>query len=788
MSTLSNDTPVDTASKRRNWFARTWQSLKPDRSARRGAYWAAFVTVIWAAVTGALNIKSGFGLATDFLFAFLVVALGIPLVALIVALLLTILRRLPRLLSGYFVGAFLAIWLIWRSPYGFWTSALLLIVETALGAALATIFSGSLRHASRAKKVVTFAIAALALAANVEIFGFFHTDGVDEALIEVEKETGPLPPMLNAANPSEAGPYAVKTLLYGRGDDLRRPEYGSSVALRTRTFDASKFFKDFKGWQAYLRRIYWGFGMDRLPLNGRVWYPGGPGRFPLVLIVHGNHGMSQFSDPGYAYLGKLMASRGFIFVSIDENFLNSGLYHDPPKQQVVRGLLLLEHLKTWHEWNEAQSNPFYRKIDMENVALMGHSRGGEAVATAVLFNRLTHYPDDATIPFHYGFPIKAIVAIAPVDGQYRPAGQWRQIQDVNYFTIHGSNDGDVSSFQGSRQWDHLTFSGRGNYFKSELYIYRANHGQFNTVWGRTDRGAPGSWFLNLRSLLSGDDQRKIAKVYFSAFLEATLHDRHEYLPIFQDYRTVRDWVPHTLYANRFLDSSNHVVSNFNEDADVTTTTVAGGHIEANHFTLWKEDRIPYRNGDRDYNGVFLGWNRTAAKGAKIPPPAIFNVNLPPTLASAWNLDGNSLLTMSVAITDETAPLPGSKNNGKKASKTKNEKPAVTDFSIALESRNGAVVKLLVSQFNRLLPPLKVRLTKLEYLDTWIYKKPSEPVFQSVSAPLAAFVQQNPHLDLSQLKAIHLEFDRTPSRVIIVSAIGFSKVNVEKAEMVSSLRH
>jgi dienelactone hydrolase len=561
------------------WIANLWRDIKPGPEARKGALWAAIATVIWAAIIGGINLKSGFGIGVDLLFAFVIAALGIPLVAAIFVLLLAILRRLPRWTSGVLVGALMFIALLFFGSFGLSVAAILLFIEASLGATVATLLAADFPRLNVKKKVATVSVCVLAIAANIGIFMFLHNDGVNEKLIEVQQNT-PAPAALNAPNPADRGSYIVRHLIYGAGTDIRRPEFGKSIALRTSTVDASAFFKDFEGWKASLRKRYWGFGMDKLPLNGRVWYPAGAGPFPLVLMVHGNHTMSEFSDPGYAYLGELLASRGFIFVSLDENFLNSGLFHEPPKQQSVRGWLLLEHLKVWQKWNQAAGNPFYGKVDWNNIALMGHSRGGEAAATAALFNKLAYYPDDATITFHYGFPIKAIVAIAPADGQYKPAGQWRTIEDVNYFTIQGANDSDVSSFMGSRQWDHIRFTGAPNFFKSELYIYRANHGQFNTVWGRTDAGAPMNWFLNLHPLLTGEDQRRIAKIYISAFLEATLHSRREYVPLFQDYRRVRNLLPRTLYINRYQDSTDHVIANFNEDADVTTTTSPGGHITA----------------------------------------------------------------------------------------------------------------------------------------------------------------------------------------------------------------
>ena len=159
----------------------------------------------------------------------------------------------------------------------------------------------------------------------------------------------------------------------------------------------------------------------------------------------------------------------------------------------------------------------------------------------------------------------------------------------------------------------MKFTRPGPWFKAEIYAYRANHGQFNTVWGRTDAGEPLSWLLNLKPLMPGEEQRRISKTYISAFLEATLHDRREYLPLFEDWRVGREWLPDTLYVNRYQDASFVPLASFSEDADLTTTTAAGGSIAGENLSVWREGRIPWREGDRDYNGVFLGWKR--AKGA-----------------------------------------------------------------------------------------------------------------------------------------------------------------------------
>lgn len=762
--------------KTKEWWIRNWLAIRPGPEARRGAVWGTLAAAAATVVIGGLYLRTGFGYAFDFAFAILFAALCIPLTTLAVVLLLTIARKLPRWATGWIIGSCAVVMMLWGPPeLGVPMAVEVGLIEGILGATIATFLAGGFGQAALRKRILVSFLFVLGVAGNVYIVWLFAHAGSMDKIIAWKPPSESMPAKLTVENPAEKGTYRVQKLFYGAGNDIRRPEYGAGVAIKTRTADASDFFKDFKGWKRWARKKYWGFDVDKLPLNARVWYPEGAGPFPLALIVHGNHNLADFSDPGYAYLGELLASRGFILASVDENFLNGGLFHDPPLKpgSAVRGWLLLEHLKLWKEWNQAEGNPFHGKVDLSRIALMGHSRGGEAAATAAAFNRMKYYPEDANIKFDYGFAIKAVVAIAPADGQYKPAEQDRWIQDVSYLTLQGAYDADVSSFMGSRQWDHVKYTQPGPWFKAEIYAYRANHGQFNTVWGRADVGEPLSWLLNLKPLMPDEEQRRISKTYISAFLEATLHDRREYLPLFEDWRVGRAWLPDTLYMNRYQDASYLPLASFSEDADLTTTTAPGGNIAGENLSAWHEGRIPWRHGDRDYNGVFLGWNR--AKGA---PAATYTITLPGGAAARWQLGAGSTIELSVAAMDEDAPLPGKKKEEekKKEDKSKKKERESPDFTIELATSDGATASVPVSRFIAIPPPFKERFTKLAMMDEKGYEKDWEPVFQTVRVPLGDFQTSGgaTRFDPGKLSAVRLKFDRTAMSVICISGIGFGK--------------
>lgn len=645
---------------------------------------------------------------------------------------------------------------------------------------------------------------------SVVIAGCLIAAGCSQALSLMKDDSAEIlsRQTITAPNPAQPGPHQVKTLLYGSGTDKQRVEFRTDVAIKTKTVDVSPF-ASVTGDAAKIRQTFWGFDLKKAPINGRVWYPDGPGPWPLTLIVHGNHNYREFSDPGYAYLGELLASRGFITVSVDENFIN-GL----SAENDGRAWLLLKHLEVWKTFNETADGPFFGRVDMGNIALMGHSRGGEAAATAAAFNKLKYYPDDFKQEFKFNFAIKSVVAIAPVDGQYKPSSVFTPLENVNYLIIHGSHDGDVSTAVGARQYERLQFTDGEPWFKSMVFMYRANHGQWNTVWNNKDSGPRSGRTLDLRTLVDGEAQRQMAKVYISAFLEATLHQKRDYVPMFRDHRTAGAWLPKTMYTTKFQENGFRALASFDRDVDLTTGSADGVVLTGEHLSAWKEEAVPFRGrgGDtQNHNAVTIGWNNRfpldpkddkakapAAPDAKGPPapPASFSVSVPDGLRSTWGVSERTAVYVSLAATntkpgpralpkdpnkkeeDETpcAKKPALKPPPKpKAPKKPKEKPDQTpiDLTVELVDTAGHVARLPLSRFGIARRPLDSKIYRRAGRDAQRFTNIFELIPQTFVMPIADFLAGSPEFDPRQLATIRLLFDRTEAGTIMLEHVGLS---------------
>ncbi|CAF1005553.1 unnamed protein product [Rotaria magnacalcarata] len=121
-------------------------------------------------------------------------------------------------------------------------------------------------------------------------------------------------------DPSLNGNYSYSFVTYGSGYD-ERIDYGIKASIKTPTIDLSSIIKI----SSFNKKTF-EYNESTLPFNSRIWYPtNNSGPYPIVLMVHGNHICTESSEIGYEYLGKMLASQGFIAVSIDENVLNDAL-------------------------------------------------------------------------------------------------------------------------------------------------------------------------------------------------------------------------------------------------------------------------------------------------------------------------------------------------------------------------------------------------------------------------------------------------------------------------------
>ena len=581
---------------------------------------------------------------------------------------------------------------------------------------------------------------------------------------------------LPLANPGLPGDFQVSTLTYGSGEDLRRAEYGEDVTLVSRRVDGSKLIDNWEGITGWLRTSYWGFDASELPLQARVWYPEGDGPFPLVLVVHGNHGMEDFSDPGYDYLGELFASRGIILASVDENYINSSFssFISPIAQRPglreendARGWLLLEHLALFRDWNRESGHFFEDKIDLDRLALIGHSRGGEAVGVAAAFNSLSRYPDDASLEFDYNFNLRGVIAIAPVYGQYEPRERPTPITDVNYFTIHGDMDGDVQSFEGAAQYSRVGFSGEQYNFRSSLYVVGANHGQFNTTWENMDTGPLSSWALDLGRIMPPEQQRDVARVYFSAFMEVVLWDRTQYLPLFKDARYGKDWLPNTFFINDFSDSRERVIVDFENDLELVTLD-DGGRVSTTNLTRWHEQGNDLKYDELDTYSVVVAWDDEVEFETDQNPAISFELNQP---VAAETL----ILTLS-AIDTPTKPTgwendDEAEDSGNSSSSTEDETGsednAPLNWTIELGDSAGNVARLPLSHDSELYPLVRAIPRRAGFLDS---TAPTEILFRRFEFPLSAFGDGSGSFDSTALSQIRFVFDDSPKGAIILDNI------------------
>ena len=255
------------------------------------------------------------------------------------------------------------------------------------------------------------------------------------------------------------------------------------------------------------------------PLRGSVTYPASGENWPVVVFLHGRHatcvdrkgenfiplpGEDNPNCPdriggngkpverwirsydGYRYLADRLASQGYLVISADANKIASYEYASARAGIRARYQLVGATLDLARRWGagseelvpEEKGLPAITdlagRMDLGHIALMGHSRGGDAVNQFIAFNQKR-----STV-----YPLDGVVAIGPTDNS--AANPFRN-GGTNLAEILPACDGDVFDLQGGHVFERVKNSLRGrNASKYQWLVGGTNHNWFNTIWKEDD--------------------------------------------------------------------------------------------------------------------------------------------------------------------------------------------------------------------------------------------------------------------------------------------------------------
>ncbi len=512
---------------------------------------------------------------------------------------------------------------------------------------------------------------------------------------------------------------------------------------------------------------------------------GGP--FPLLVFLHGRHatcfvGGAAFlqwpcpppresipSFQGYDYLAEILASRGYIVLSISANGINARDNQVIDLGMLARAQLIQHHLELWKTFNSTGGAPFgtqfVGKVNLNNIGTMGHSRGGEGVVRHFVFNASLGSP----------FGIRAVLPLAPVDFS-RPV-----INNVPLEVVLPYCDGDVSNLQGVHFFD----DARNNVAsdtapKHTILVMGANHNFFNTIWTPElfPAGTADDWLAFVTDgsedqqcgrkqqsqRLSPEEQRGTLLAYATAFFRNYIGGETQFFPFLQGDAppppsAMTDQIHVSYHAaaaarrdvNRLLTAANLTTNTLGgaaAETGITPYDLCGGEVPEPRFCLIGQpnSRQPHTSPSaraqtkRGLSQLRAGWSDTAASYHNDLPAGQRDVSgftaVQFRASVNFNDSRNSIgvpQNLSVTLTDGTGH---------------SSTVRVSDFSTALFFPPGGKFGAAV-----VVPPFPVPKV---FLNT-------------VRIPLTAFTGVN----LTHIRSVEFRFDQSAPGALLISDLAFA---------------
>ncbi len=517
----------------------------------------------------------------------------------------------------------------------------------------------------------------------------------------------------------------------------------------------------------------------QVELRASIHYPTAlTGPYPVIVLLHGRHatcfkGGTQLlqwpcttngslpipSFQGYDYVSEVLASNGYVVVSVSANGVNAVDNQVFDLGALARAELMQKHLDILRDFNTTGGAPFgtkfVGKFDLTRVGTMGHSRGGEGV--------VRHYVLNNELGAPYG--IKAVFPLAPVD--------------FNRFVVNNAAlnvllpycDGDVSDLQGVHFYDDARYNVPGDTApKHYELVMGANHNFYNTIWSPSSPfpGAANDWLAfvpgghsdsqcgsgKTSQRLTEAQQRGTGLAYMSAFFRAYVGGESQFLPILTgdapppaSAQTNNLFVSYHAPANvrfdvnRLLNDTNLTVNNLGGAVTQTGLTpyeLCGGDAPQAQRCLPDQPnaRQPHttpsaRSPLRGLSQLKTGWNDLTGN---------YRNNVP---AALGNVSGFQAIQFRVSVN---------------FADPRNLADLAQDFRVVLTDASGASASVRVSDVSSALyfPPGEVGPVPKVVLNT-------------VRVPLSAFGGVN----LNNVRSVQLTFNERLQGGVLITDVAFA---------------
>ncbi len=345
-------------------------------------------------------------------------------------------------------------------------------------------------------------------------------------------------------------------------------------------------------------------GLNSVDFIARVFYPATDSsgdevagdNHPLIIFGHGRYGPTAGS--GYpsnylhaSYLMKQLSSWGYICVSV-----NFDVVHSLSSGLSQRGELFLKAIDFMTAENGNASSKFHNKINLSQIGIIGHSRGGGGATSAVNRNQAQGSPRN----------IKALATISPTSVITSPvSGNMPQLM------IYGTWDGDLRDAPGYKLFDAAPRDKRKIYVE----VYGANHFFFSDdlVYASETQG------------ILRENHQNIAKGFINAFFDKEVRGLERYS--WPEYLTYDRKVDTVEYYVQYMHNNKLTIDDGGTLGTVATNNL-GGTNTATSMPLFDDSDLALGTDQFGQTiGLRMSWDAAADK---------VEFNMPATNASAFD--------------------------------------------------------------------------------------------------------------------------------------------------------